>query len=247
MRVSVITVCFNSAATITKTLHSVASQTWADIEHIVIDGASTDATLAILHQHRAQLGRLVSEPDKGVYEAMNKGVALATGDVIAFLNADDVYKDDSVIARVVQCMQEDHLDVLFGNVAFFHPGRPLQVVRTYDSGRFTPARLGWGWMPAHPALFVRREVFEHYGKFSENYKIAGDFEFVARIFKPRKLKYKHLAEVLVRMQTGGLSTAGLKATYLLNLEILRACRQNGIRTNWLMVLSKYFFKVRELF
>jgi len=247
MRVSVITVCFNSAATIENTLRSVANQTWSDIEHIVVDGASTDATLTILNQYKARLGKLVSEPDKGVYDAMNKGVGLATGDVIAFLNADDVYKDDSVIERVVQQMQTDRLDALYGNVEFFHPGRPLQVVRTYDSGRFNPKRLGWGWMPAHPALFVRRRVFEHHGKFSEGYRIAGDFEFVARIFKSGKLKYKHLAEVLVRMQTGGLSTSGLKATYLLNSEILRACRQNGIRTNWLMILSKYFFKVRELF
>lgn len=247
MRVSVITVCFNSATTIEDTLRSVANQTWVDIEHLVIDGASRDGTLDILHRYAPQLGRLVSEPDKGVYEAMNKGVALATGDVIAFLNADDVYKDDGVIERVVQQMQIDSLDALYGNVEFFHPGRPLQVVRTYDSGRFTPARLGWGWMPAHPALFVRRDVFSKYGGFEENYRIGGDFEFVARIFKSGKLKYKHLAEVLVRMQTGGLSTSGLRATYLLNSEILQACRQNGIHSNWWMVLSKYFFKVRELF
>ena len=246
MRVSVITACFNSAATIADTLRSVACQTWADIEHIVIDGASTDATLTILNQHKAQLCKLISEPDKGVYEAMNKGLALATGEVIAFLNADDVYKDDCVVERVVQCMQKEHLDALYGNVEFFHPGVPLRVVRIYDSGQFNPARLGWGWMPAHPALFVRHEVFDQYGVFNESYRIGGDFEFVARIFKSGNLLHKHMPEVLVRMQTGGLSTSGLKASYRLNEEVIRACRENGIHTNWLMVLSKYFFKIREL-
>lgn len=247
MKVSIITVCFNSAATLEKTMHSVANQSWKNIEHIVIDGASTDATLTILELHKAQISKFVSEPDKGVYEAMNKGLMLSTGEIIAFLNADDVYKNDFVVERVVDCVKADNLDALYGNVEFFHSDKPTHAVRTYDSGRFTPARLGWGWMPAHPALFVRKELFARYGLFDESYRIGGDFEFVARVFNSGQLRYKYIPEVWVRMQTGGLSTSGLKATFLLNSEILRACRRNGIRTNWLMLLSKYFFKVREFF
>lgn len=247
MKVSIITVSFNSAATIEDTLVSVASQTWRDIEHIVIDGGSTDGTQALLNRHSAGLSKLISEPDNGIYDAMNKGVAMATGDVVVFLNADDVYKDSGVIKRVVHYMQDAGLDALYGNVEFFHPSRPEHVVRTYNSGHFAPARLGWGWMPAHPALFVRRRIFEQYGAFDKSFKIAGDFDFIARVFKLETLQYRYIPEVLVRMQIGGVSTSGLRATYLLNREILRACQQNGIRSNWLMLLTKYFHKVREFF
>lgn len=247
MKVTIITVCFNSAATIEDTLVSVASQTWRDIEHIVIDGGSTDGTVALLNRHSAGLSRLISEPDNGIYDAMNKGVTMATGDVIAFLNADDVYKHSGVIERAANYMQDAGLDALYGNVEFFHLGRPNHVVRTYNSGQFTPARLGWGWMPAHPALFVRRWIFEQHGAFDKSFKIAGDFDFVARVFKRETLQYRYIPEVLVRMQLGGVSTSGLRATYLLNREILRACKQNGIKSNWLMLLTKYFRKVREFF
>jgi glycosyltransferase involved in cell wall biosynthesis len=247
MKVTVITVCYNSEATIQKAIDSVAQQTWPSIEHIVIDGASRDGTVAIVHRNLSKLAHFVSEPDTGVYEAMNKGLKRATGDVVAFLNSDDVYSTPLVIETVVQSMKAQGLDALYGDVEFFHPGNPAKVVRTYDSSRFTPSRIAWGWMPAHPALFIRREIYERFGSFREDFKIAGDYEFVARVFKSGELNSQHLDQVLVRMQTGGLSTAGLAATYRLNKEILRACRQNGISTNWLMVLSKYFFKLRELF
>jgi glycosyltransferase involved in cell wall biosynthesis len=247
MKITVITVCYNSEATIQKAIDSVASQTWPSIEHIVIDGASSDGTLAILERNCSKIACLVSEPDTGVYNAMNKGLKIATGDFIAFLNSDDVYSNAHALETVAITMQEQKLDALYGDVEFFHAGAPDKVVRTYDSGRFNPSRIAWGWMPAHPALFVRRDIYERFGHFREDYRIAGDYEFVARIFKNGQIKSTHLGRVLVRMQTGGLSTAGLRATYLLNKEILQACRQNGIATNWLMVLSKYFFKLRELF
>lgn len=247
MKLSVITVCYNSETTIQKAIDSVAEQSWPDIEHIVIDGASRDTTVEIVQRNITKIAHFLSEPDTGVYQAMNKGLRLATGDIIAFLNSDDVYSDTHVLETVVNTMQERNLDALYGDVEFFHASAPDKVVRTYDSGRFNPSRIAWGWMPAHPALFVRSSVYERFGHFREDYRIAGDYEFVARIFKNDQIKSSHVARVLVRMQTGGLSTAGLRATYFLNKEILRACRQNGIASNWLMVLSKYFFKLRELF
>jgi glycosyltransferase involved in cell wall biosynthesis len=247
MKVTVITVCYNSEATLQKAIDSVAGQSWPNIEHIVIDGASRDATIKIIQRNISKIAHFVSEPDNGVYQAMNKGLKLATGDVIAFLNSDDVYCSPHIVETVVRSMQAKGLDALYGDVEFFHATNPNKVVRTYNSGRFSPSRIGWGWMPAHPALFIRRDVYERFGYFREDFKIAGDYEFVARVFKSGELKSKHLDQVLVRMQTGGLSTAGLAATYRLNKEILRACRQNGISTNWLKVLSKYFFKLRELF
>lgn len=246
MKISVITVCFNSEATLQKAIDSVASQSGVDIEHIVIDGGSRDATVDIIRRNAQRLSSWISEPDKGVYQAMNKGLQRARGDVIAFLNSDDVYSDSQVLEQVTRTMEVQGLDAVYGDVAFFRANAPDTVVRVYDSGRFSPARIGWGWMPAHPALFVRREVYLRYGFFREEYRIAGDYEFVARIFKDGSLKSLHVQQVMVRMQSGGLSTAGLRATYLLNREILRACRDNGIRSNWPMLLSKYFFKLREL-
>lgn len=246
MKVSVITVCYNSDATIQKAIDSIAAQTWPSIEHIVIDGASRDATVEIVQRNISKIAHFVSEPDTGVYQAMNKGLKLATGDVIAFLNSDDVYSSANVVETVMHSMQLQGLDALFGDVEFFNARNPDKVVRTYNSGRFKPSRIGWGWMPAHPALFIKRDIYERFGHFHEDFKIAGDYEFIARIFKSGELKSQHMDKVLVRMQTGGLSTSGLKATYRLNREILRACRQNGVRTNWLMLLSKYFFKLREL-
>ena len=247
MKISIITACRNAEATIQKTIDSVAGQTWPSIEHIVIDGASTDLTVFLLQKNKTKLAHCISEPDNGVYQAMNKGLALSTGDIVAFLNADDLYSNARVLETVANTMQEQNLDALYGDVEFFHASNSAKVVRIYNSGHFNPSRIAWGWMPAHPALFVRRSIYDRFGFFKEDYRIAGDYEWVARIFKNGQINSRHLASVLVRMQTGGLSTSGLRASYLLNREIIRACRQNGIETNWLMILSKYFYKVRELF
>lgn len=247
MKISVITVCFNSQATIERAIQSVVAQQWLAVEHLVIDGGSTDGTLAILERFKPHLAALVSEPDKGIYDAMNKGVALATGDVVVFLNADDFYKDSDVLARVARVMQAEKLDALYGDVEFFMPGQPGAVVRRYDSGRFTIEKLGWGWMPAHPALFVRRALFDRYGAFCAEYRIAGDFEFIARIFKNPELRHRHLSESLVRMQLGGASTNGWRATWCINREMMRACRANAIQTSWFKILARYPIKALEFF
>lgn len=245
MKISVITVCFNSAATISDTLRSVADQTHPDVEHVIVDGGSRDDTVKLAHS----LGRngkvVISGPDKGIYDAMNKGLRLATGDVIGFLNADDMYSANDVLARVSALMQQGGLDALYGDTEFVHPANLGKPVRRYRSDRFRPDRIAWGWMPAHPALFLKRQVFDRYGGFRPEYRIAGDFELVARIFHRGELCYQHLPEVLVRMRTGGVSTGGWRNTLLLNREVLRACRENGIDSNWLKLLSKYPAKVCE--
>lgn len=247
MKISIITVAFNAATTLADTLQSVAAQTHPDVEHIVVDGASTDGTLDIVARHGSHIARLVSEPDKGIYDAMNKGVGLVTGDVVAFLNADDMYAHNDVVADVASIMEQERLDALFGDAVFFDTQNPSRVLRRYNSGRFLPEKLAWGWMPAHPTLFLRREVFERVGPFRTDYKIAGDFDFIARAFWRQPLRYWYLPEILVRMRTGGISTSGWRSTLLLNKEVLRACRENGIPTHWLKLLSKYPFKLLEYF
>lgn len=245
MRVTIITVAFNAAATIADTLGSIAEQTHPDIEHIVIDGASTDGTLEVAKRHGKRVARLISESDKGIYDAMNKGLRLATGDIVGFLNADDVYADTGVLARVSATMEAERLDALFGDAEFVNSDRPDRPLRRYRSERFHPGRIAWGWMPAHPTLFLRRQVYERFGLFRTDYRIAGDFELVARMFHDDTLKYRHLPEVLVRMRTGGVSTGGWRNTLLLNREVLRACRENGISTNLPKILSKYPAKLLE--
>lgn len=245
MRISIITVAFNAASTIVDSLESVASQTHPDIEHIVVDGASTDGTLDVIERHGQHVARLISEPDHGIYDAMNKGLRLATGDIVGFLNADDVYADTGVLARVSATMEAERLDAMFGDAEFVSPDRPDRPLRRYRSERFHPGRIAWGWMPAHPTLFLRRQVYERFGLFRTDYRIAGDFELVARMFHGGTLSYRHVPEVLVRMRTGGVSTGGWRNTILLNQEVLRACRENGIPTSLPKVLSKYPAKLLE--
>lgn len=245
MKISVITVCYNSARTLERSLQSVAMQDWTSIEHIVIDGASTDGTREILEHFRSRLAYLVSEPDGGIYDAMNKGLAHATGDVVCFLNADDQYASTNVLSLVASQMRDHNLDALIGDVGFFNEKNPKHIVRRYRSERFRPSRLAWGWMPAHPALFLRKEVVQRVGQFKTDYRIAGDFEFIIRVFHGHALKFRHFPEVMVNMQTGGLSTGGFGAKLLLNREVLRACRENGLQTNIAKILSKYPLKILE--
>jgi len=247
MKITVITVCYNSAKTIGKTLQSVREQSHENVEHIVIDGGSTDETLHLIKTIGTHVKKLVSEKDSGIYDAMNKGIRLATGEVVVFLNADDFYKDPTVLARVAKVMEDERLDALYGDVEFFRPTQQDAVARRYNSGRFSAARLAWGWMPAHPALFIRRFLFERYGCFRADYRIAGDFEFIARVFKHPELRHRHLPGSMVCMQMGGVSTSGWRATLQLNREMLRACRDNGIQTHWAKILMRYPLKALEFF
>ena len=245
MRVSVITACLNSAATVLDTIRSVGGQTHRDIEHVFVDGGSQDATLDIIRANCGPNAKLLTGPDAGIYDALNKGLAASSGDLISFLHADDIYASVDVVATVVQAMAADSLDALYGDVEFVRPENLAKVVRLYSSRRFSPSRIAWGWMPAHPALFIASGVFARFGGFKIDYKIAGDFEFIARVFSKTEIRYRYLPKVLVRMRTGGLSTRGWRSTLIINQESLRACRENGIPSNYLKILSKYPAKALE--
>jgi glycosyltransferase involved in cell wall biosynthesis len=245
VKISVVTVAWNAAETIGETLRSVARQTWPEVEHVVIDGGSPDDTGAIVGREQRAGGIYVSEPDKGLYDAMNKGIARATGDVIGLLNADDHYSDEAVLERVSNLFEREGVDAVLGDAGFFRPESPDRIFRRYNSGWFRPGRLGWGWMPAHPAMFLTREAYERVGPYRTDYRIAADFEFVARAFGGHGLTYAYLPEILVRMRVGGLSTAGLSASRTILRESLRACRENGIYSNRLMLASKYPIKLLE--
>ncbi len=246
MKISVVTASYNAGSTIGDTLRSVAAQSWPDVEHIVIDGASKDDTAAIVAAHQRPGGIYVNEPDRGIYDAMNKGLARATGDVIGLLNADDFYADDGALEKVAHAFDQHKCDAVLGDVGFVRDGAHDRVIRRYDSGMFRPSRIAWGWMPAHPAMFLTREAYERVGNYRTDYRIASDFEFVVRAFAKAGISYVHLPEMLVRMRIGGVSTGGLKAKLTINRECLRACRENGIYSNSLMIASKYPMKLAGL-
>ncbi len=243
MKISIITVCHNAADTIPDTLNSVRKQGYHNIEHIVIDGASTDKTLDIIREHSPT--HWISGPDQGIYDAMNKGIRLATGDVIGFLNADDVYADENVLAHVAAVFEAEEIQACYADLVYVHDDLE-PVLRYHRPNRFAPDRLAYGWMPAHPTLFLRREVFDQYGGFKTDYKIAADFELCARLFGKYGMTASYVPEVWVKMRMGGVSTQGVKSNFILSREIVRACRENGIKTNLFKVCLKYPRKMLEL-
>ena len=243
LKISVITVSYNSAATIKRTVQSVLDQDYVNIEYIIIDGFSSDGTLDVLSEFENKISVIISEPDNGIYDAMNKGLTYVTGDVVCFLNSDDFYSNNSVISQVANIMRDCNLDALYGDVCYFSKNKPQKIVRWYHSNHFKPERLAWGWMPAHQALFLSRQVVDRVGKFNINYKIAADYDYIIRSFYDQNLRYLHLPEVLVYMQMGGVSTRGLSSAILLNKEVLRACLDNGINTNIFKIISKYPLKL----
>jgi glycosyltransferase involved in cell wall biosynthesis len=237
--VSIITVVRNAVATIQDTISSVASQIYENIEHIIIDGASTDGTLEVIRQHQDKLSFVLSEEDCGIYDAMNKGIQFSQGDILGFLNSDDMYANNQVITKVVDIVTKQKVDAVYGDLVYVSPDNFERVLRHYNSGWFNPKMIAKGYMPAHPTLFLRNSVFEEYGYFKIDYSIAADFEFVARVFGKDKLPYYYLPEVMVKMRQGGASTKNWKSNWILNKEILRACKENDINTNILKILSKY--------
>ena len=245
MKVSIVTVCRNAEATIGEAVASVAEQRDVELEHVVVDGASTDRTVEVAAAAIREGGTLLSEPDKSLYDAMNKGIALATGDVIGILNADDRMAGPGVVADVARAFERHGTDAILGDIAFTAPGDDGRIVRRYDSGRFRPGLLRWGWMPAHPGMYLTRDAYDRVGPYRIDYRIASDFEFVVRAFGIEGLSYTHLPEILVHMRPGGVSTDGLNARRTINREVKRALRENGYRTNDLMIASKYPLKIVE--
>lgn len=246
MKVSIITVTYNAGATIRDTIESVLSQDYPDIEHIIIDGASKDNTVEIVRSYGDRIARFVSEPDRGMYDGMNKGIKLATGDVIAILNADDFYINSQVISTIVQQFKQHQVDSVFADLVYVKHDDPEKIVRYYSSASFHPGKFAYGWMPAHPTFVVKRWAFEKYGYFKTDYKIAADYELLIRFLAIQQLSYRYIPQVLVKMRTGGASTANLSSNWILNREIVRGCLENGIQTNMTKVLSKYFVKVFQL-
>lgn len=247
MKVSIITVSYNSATTLDDTIRSVENQDYPDIEYILVDGCSKDGTVDIIRRNNHIINRWVSEPDEGLYDAMNKGIRMATGDIVGIINSDDFYHRPDSISQIVSAFQEFRTQCVYADVRFVHPDNLEKTVRYYHSGRFAPHKFKRGLMPAHPTFFTYRENFEKFGYYKTDYKIAADFELLVRFLYKHKLSYHYLPIDLMKMRTGGLSTKSWKSNVIINQEDLRACRENGLNTNYIWLYSRYFKKVLEIF
>ena len=247
MKISIITVSYNSESTIRNTIESVLEQDYADIEYIIVDGASTDDTMDIVSEYENHIAHVISEPDKGIYDAMNKGINISTGDVIGILNSDDFYSTPSSLSSLMNQMYSANADTVFADLVLVDPRDTSRVVRCYDSSRFHPSKLRFGWMPAHPTFLVKRELYEKFGGYSLNYRIAADYEMVARLLYKAGATYVYLPDIVVKMRAGGISTKGIRNSWVLNKEIVRACHENGINTNLPQVLMKIPMKICEYF
>lgn len=228
IKISVVTAVFNRAQTVGEALESVLSQSYSAVESIVIDGASTDGTLAVLELYRPRIGVLISERDHGIYEALNKGIKHATGDIVGFMHGDDIFENDAVLSKVADIFQDPTVDAVYGDLQYVRHHDVSQVVRHWRSSPASSTRLAWGWMPPHPTLYVRRQWYERIGGFDTHYRIAADYFSILQMFSQPDFKAVYLPEVLVKMRIGGVSNNSLKNLVRKSSEDWHALRSTGV-------------------
>lgn len=242
MKVSIITACFNSAKTIATTLESVKSQDFLNIEHLIIDGNSTDETLDVIHKSGANC-IVHSESDHGIYDAMNKGIILSTGDIIGILNSDDFYANSSIISKVVERFEQENCDALYGDLVYVDANDTTRITRKWISGRYSKQNFLFGWMPPHPTFFVKKEVYLQYGLFNLNMRTAADYEMMLRLLYKFNIKVAYLQEILVKMRAGGVSNISLKNRFLANKSDRMAWKVNGLKPFWFTLTFKPLRKI----
>lgn len=245
MKVSIITISFDSAETLQDTIQSVAIQSYPDIEYIIIDGGSTDGTLDIINKNSDIISTWVSEPDKGIYDAMNKGIRMATGDIIAIMNSDDFYVHADVISQVVERFRKSGADSVYGNIQYIDRHEPTKVIRNWVSGHYQRQKFLMGWMPPHPAFFVKRNIYHTYGNFDTRLKTSADYELMLRFLYKHKISSHYLPELLVYMRTGGASNQSWKKRIAANFEDRRAWKLNGLRPYFFTALLKPLRKIKQ--
>ncbi len=228
LKISVITAVYNRAGSVATAVRSVQSQRWPNVEHVVIDGASTDGTLQVLQQCLTAQAVWVSEPDKGIYDALNKGLARATGDVIGLMHSDDFFADDLVLERVAEAFANPLIDAVYGDLDYVAKDDTSRIIRRWRSGDYTAARLARGWMPPHPTLYLRRSVIERWGGYDTRYKIAADYDAILRYFGQGRIRAAYIPHVLVKMRVGGESNRSLAKIWLKTREDYSALRRNGV-------------------
>lgn len=250
MKFSIITATFNSGKTVRDTIESVLSQTCQDYEYIIKDGGSKDDTLEIVRSYEPKFGgrmKVISEPDKGIYDAMNKGMEAATGEVVGMLNSDDFFTSDDALQTIADAFAiTKDIDATYGDIHFVKDGDLSKCVRYYSSKMFSWKWMRLGFMPAHPSFYCKRAVYEKYGKFDTSYKIAADFENLLRLIFIGRIKTMYIQKDFVTMRTGGASTAGLRSHEQIMKEHLRALKNNGVYSNVFLLSLRYLYKIYEV-
>jgi len=240
-KITIITAGYNSAATIRDTLKCIASQSYSNIEHIIIDGASKDDTLKIVKEF-PHVAKIISEPDQGIYDAMNKGIQLATGDIIGILNSDDFYSDNDTLQSVAKAFTENNVESCYADLQYVDEKNTSRIVRNWVSGDFNRFNFLKGWMPPHPTFFVRKEIYEKYGSFDLELNSAADYELMLRFLFKHRISTHYIPKTLVKMRTGGQSNASLKNRFKANQEDKLAWKKNGLKpkfyTTWLKPIRK---------
>ncbi len=250
LKISVITVSYNSRATLRDTIESVLSQTYDDIEYIVVDGASTDGTVDIIRESEPRFGgrmRWVSEPDKGLYDAMNKGFAMATGDVVGILNSDDFYTSPDVLSTVAARMGQGDVDAVYADVHYVAHDDVTRMVRYYTSSFFRRWMMCMGFMPAHPSFYCRRAVYARYGDFDTSFRVAADFENLLRLLYIGRIRTAYIPKDFVTMRVGGVTTSGLRSHLAIMRDHLRALRKNRLPSSVFLLALRYPYKLAEKF
>lgn len=244
MKISIITATYNSASTVADTLKSIAAQDYPDIEHIIVDGLSKDNTLELVKKY-PHVAKVVSEKDKGIYDAMNKGIQLTTGDVVGILNSDDLYTHAQVLTNVMNLFADPQVDAVYGDLQYVSQTNIGKIVRTWRSGEYKRSKFYFGWMPPHPSFFVRKKVYDQYGLFNLSLKTAADYEIMLRFLFRHQLNARYLPEVLVKMRTGGASNASLMRRWKANREDKKAWQINSLRPRFFTLALKPLRKINQ--
>ncbi len=244
--VSIITASYNSERTITDTLASVASQDYPHIEHIIVDGLSSDKTLDII-KNFGHVKKIISERDNGIYDAMNKGIGASSGQIVGILNSDDFYPHPEVISRVVQKILQDHTDSLYGDLVYVGQNDIHKRLRTWIAGEFKASKFLYGWMPPHPTYFVRKEMYDQWGSFNTSLRSAADYELMLRFLYKHRITVSYLPEIIVKMRSGGVSNSSIFNRIKANKEDSAAWRLNGLKPNIGTLLLKPLRKVSQFF
>jgi glycosyltransferase len=228
MKISVITAVYNARDTVGDALDSILAQTHPDIELVVIDGASSDGTTELLESYRNRIGVLISEPDEGIYDALNKGIQHATGDVVGFLHADDLFADETVLSKVAAAFASNQVEAVYGDLVYVSKAEPDKVIRYWQSGDYSEPKLKRGWMPPHPTFYVRRSIYEQHGGFDTSYHIAADYDCMLRFLGRAKIKAAYIPSVMVKMRLGGASNRSLSNIITKTGEDYRALKNNAV-------------------
>jgi len=247
MKVSVITVCYNSAQTIEDTIKSVINQDYPNIEYIIVDGLSKDNTLEIVNKHKDKIAKIVSEKDNGIYDAINKGIELASGELLSVLNSDDFFATSSVVSDVVESIAKENSDSSYGNLLYVNREETSKVLRTWISGEYYDGIFYKGWMPPHPTFFIKKWCYQKYGSFNLNLKSSADYELMLRMLHKNKIKVSYINKILVKMRVGGQSNVSLLNRLKGNQEDKIAWQLNGIKPNWYTLIWKPLSKIPQYF